>query len=625
MLERSIPLVRPAPVFPEHEELRHPIVVFDIETTGLNGGSLVVGGVARSGPDVILIEQWVAETPEEQQEVAARVVAALHAAGTIVSYNGSEFDLPWLRSRLRAPLPRLPKHLDMLDEARWWKDYGGWRRASLTNVAGFVGLPREDWTTGEEVAALCQRILDGERGAVVDQVQLHNQDDMIQVLHLVPLFFGSPAPTWLPPPARRRWGMLTSRAGFMVNPGAPPTSGQRKWIAELCSRLGLELPTPATKGEAGQEIDRLMTLERIRETLQEASEIAARLVPPEPTPTTAATLEEAQEILHRIRRLRDDPRRRAVSPKQMELLEKMAKVAGEPMPVVRTYAEASAEIDRLKPLQRYGPPSPGQLGYISDLARKCSLPADEVANLPATGIAAGDLIDYLACCLLRADGPEMIATLEGARRAALMYDQPDLMDGRVPASVDPLWVELLTEWEKHEKPFEMKGIAPEVRAVLSAMWRYGGLIHYIQSEAIGEGYRVFRGWRWVLEQTVPPPPSPPDPLPPGQPKRVRMQVYRDHEYHEDGVMLLQCQSDWYSGWMRVVLVGDHRRYGEMQGKRLTARPHPEAGDLTPEVITRLNFAHDRCRIEWVSQERFAALWEEADPNKKRRRRVRKAE
>ena len=550
--------------------------------------------------------------------IAAAVIAAIQNAGTMVSYNGSEFDLPWLRRLLCPPFPRLPHHLDLLVEARWWKEYGGWRRASLSNVAGFVGIPRIDATDGEQVATLCTRILQGERGEVLQAVLDHNLDDLLQVLHLVPLFFGSPAPQWLTPAGRRRWGMLTARAGFMVDPEGRPNSRQRRFLAELAERLGVPAPAPSTKREAAQAIDHLLSLDQIRETLAEAAAIATSLIPPEPVPV-ADTLEAAQAHLSRLKNLRRDPLRRPASQPQLELLQKMATVAGIPLPEVRTYADASREIDRLKPFQRYGPPSPGQLGYIRSLAERCSLPPQDVTALPSTGVAAGDLIDYLASCLNRADGPDMIASLDGARRAAAMYDQPDLVEGFHPEWVDPVWVDLLSHWEKHERPFSIDQPTPELVATLRAMLRHGGLIHWVQSDVIGEGYRVFKGWRWILEQTLPPPPSPPDPLPKGQPKRVRMRVLQDGSYLEDGVMLLQCQGDWYGAKMRVVLPGDYVRARELRsGSSHTAEVHPDAGELTAEVVTRIRFSHGRCHIEIVDTERFRTLWSEADPARRRR-------
>ena len=107
---------------------------FDLETTGLSGGSgtvaFVVGfGCFKGGR--FHVWQFVLPSFAAERRLLAAVTAAVSRAHTIVTFNGKSFDLPfmemrWLYHRLETPLPAL-RHLDLLHPARrlWGPDTGG--------------------------------------------------------------------------------------------------------------------------------------------------------------------------------------------------------------------------------------------------------------------------------------------------------------------------------------------------------------------------------------------------------------------------------------------------------------------------------------------------------------------
>ena len=105
---------------------------FDLETTGLSGGTGTVAflaAIGRADAGGLLIRQFfLADYPGESDFIAA-VLAELGDGTTIVSYNGRAFDMPLLRTRCIMNGFDMPDfaHLDLLHLSRrlWRRIYGG--------------------------------------------------------------------------------------------------------------------------------------------------------------------------------------------------------------------------------------------------------------------------------------------------------------------------------------------------------------------------------------------------------------------------------------------------------------------------------------------------------------------
>jgi len=117
----------------------------DIETTGLSRyyANLTVIGIAlekNGGLEVIqLIEGSLSEK---------RLLAALHGVDEIYSYNGSRFDLPFIKAKLGLDLKACFKHTDLMYDC-WRNDLKGGLKAverklgidrRLKDVDGYVAV-----------------------------------------------------------------------------------------------------------------------------------------------------------------------------------------------------------------------------------------------------------------------------------------------------------------------------------------------------------------------------------------------------------------------------------------------------------------------------------------------------
>lgn len=97
------------------------LAFFDLETTGLSGGSGTIAFLATvasfEGRDLILRQTFMEDYPGESDFLEI-VCAQLMAADWVASYNGASFDLPLLQSRCvvnRIP-PPLVKQIDLLHD-----------------------------------------------------------------------------------------------------------------------------------------------------------------------------------------------------------------------------------------------------------------------------------------------------------------------------------------------------------------------------------------------------------------------------------------------------------------------------------------------------------------------------
>ena len=75
---------------------------FDIETTGFSPTYThvyLIGCAARRG-NFICVTQFFAEKPEEEKPVLAAFLKLSAQYGSLISFNGLGFDIPYLRKRL---------------------------------------------------------------------------------------------------------------------------------------------------------------------------------------------------------------------------------------------------------------------------------------------------------------------------------------------------------------------------------------------------------------------------------------------------------------------------------------------------------------------------------------------
>jgi hypothetical protein len=159
------------------------LVFFDTETTGLSGGAgtlvFLIGLGRLEGTNLAVEQVFLTDFPGEP-EFLERVRPVLDSGGLFVSYNGSAFDTPILRTRFL--LNRLAFETKRQNDLLYWARRL-WRRVlqdcSLGNVEReILGIEREQDVPGFEVPGIYLEYLRQGWSPRLPLVWAHNLQDV---------------------------------------------------------------------------------------------------------------------------------------------------------------------------------------------------------------------------------------------------------------------------------------------------------------------------------------------------------------------------------------------------------------------------------------------------------------
>jgi uncharacterized protein YprB with RNaseH-like and TPR domain len=169
------------------------MVYFDIETLGLNPQlyPVILIGMSYEKDGKYIIEQFFAESVDEEQDILQEFKDRLDGFDTIVSYNGKNFDVPYINKRMEKynmDYSIKLEHFDVICHVRPNKKVLGLESCSLKSVERYLNLNREDTIDGEESIRLYKKYVKTGDGAIKDKIMLHNFEDVYNLPGILKVF-----------------------------------------------------------------------------------------------------------------------------------------------------------------------------------------------------------------------------------------------------------------------------------------------------------------------------------------------------------------------------------------------------------------------------------------------------
>ncbi len=171
---------------------------FDIETTGLSAQTSFVYliGIMGTEKDQCILTQFFCEDPNEEKELLEAFVSVLSSEYTLIHYNGSGFDIPYLNKKFKKYGINFfidpEKTRDLYKEILHFKKYLPLDNLKLKTVEAAAGFERKDTYDGAELIHIYSELLGKIRLASLtgkpediekadqqrDILLLHNSDDL---------------------------------------------------------------------------------------------------------------------------------------------------------------------------------------------------------------------------------------------------------------------------------------------------------------------------------------------------------------------------------------------------------------------------------------------------------------
>jgi len=177
---------------------KEDIIFFDIETTGFSARStaLYLIGVIYYKNDTWNITQWFSENIQNEAIVLASFFEFIQDYKTIVHFNGEGFDIPYLISKLaKYNLPYSFKDFKSFDIFKHTRKVH--KLLKLDNykqktIERYLGITRTDKFSGGELINVYNRYLITNDEEALHLLLLHNKEDIIGMLQLLPILSYSP-------------------------------------------------------------------------------------------------------------------------------------------------------------------------------------------------------------------------------------------------------------------------------------------------------------------------------------------------------------------------------------------------------------------------------------------------
>lgn len=168
-------------------------IFFDIETTGFSpaSSSIYMIGCARRKGNLICIDQFFAETPDEEKVILSAFIELIKQYSTIISYNGLGFDIPFIKAKCKkynlSESFKEYNYLDIFKSVLTIKFLLKLENYKQKSIEKFLGLKRNDKFSGGELINVYYEYLKEPSDDKLKLVYIHNYEDVLGMTELIPI------------------------------------------------------------------------------------------------------------------------------------------------------------------------------------------------------------------------------------------------------------------------------------------------------------------------------------------------------------------------------------------------------------------------------------------------------
>ncbi|MBE6010110.1 MAG: hypothetical protein E7236_05600 [Lachnospiraceae bacterium] len=189
---------RPISELPEASKqyLNNGMLFFDIETTGLSSSRnrIYLVGLGWLDGEQVTVQQYLAENASDEASVLAAALAFMtdRQFDTLVTFNGTTFDLPFFEKRCEkhataSDIFSTMDHLDLYRRIHPIRHFFPMEHFRQKDYEKLLGIGREDQYDGGKLVAVYHRFEKTKKQADCDLLCLHNKEDVFGMFHLISL------------------------------------------------------------------------------------------------------------------------------------------------------------------------------------------------------------------------------------------------------------------------------------------------------------------------------------------------------------------------------------------------------------------------------------------------------
>lgn len=176
-----------------NEHFTEHAIFFDIETTGFSPArtTLYLIGCATRKGDLLCLDQFFAESKEDEAAVLSAFFALLSDYDTIITFNGIGFDIPYLKAKCDThglPEPfSSHSYLDIYKEVARLKQLFGLPSLKQKSIEDFLGIDRIDAYSGGELIEVYKEYTKHPSTEALALLRQHNYEDVLYMPKLLPI------------------------------------------------------------------------------------------------------------------------------------------------------------------------------------------------------------------------------------------------------------------------------------------------------------------------------------------------------------------------------------------------------------------------------------------------------